>query len=289
MKGLKYAGGSVPGTDHTMPGKPGWKNNQDAFGWHSQDGCLVAVACDGCGDSPHSEVGAQLAARFAPRVVARVFDSRVHADWARLEVPTNAMGLVQTDILNRIAGTAEVMSGNRYGSAFAEVVRDYFLFTMVGVVMTPKRTFIFSAGDGVYAVNGETVVIPPFEKNEPPYIAYGLVPTSINRALLGFQIREKVRTEDVSSIMLGSDGVAHLIAAADQHLPGKEKLVGPISQFWTKDLFVENPDAIRRHLALVNLETVDRSGEVPRIKQGLLPDDTTLVVIRRKEEEATNA
>ena len=155
--------------------------------------------------------------------------------------------------------------------------------------MTPVWTFVFSAGDGVFAVNGETIVIAGFEENAPPYLAYKLVPSSIDRSLLGFKVRRQMLTESVQSIMIGSDGVADLIGAAEKPLPGKEEPIGPLAQFWTKESFVTNPDAIRRRLALVNLETVDRSGEVPRIKPGPLSDDTTVVVIKRMKEEVHHA
>lgn len=285
MKGFAVAGGSVPGTDHTIPGKPGWKNNQDAYAWHSSDGCLVAVICDGCGHGEHSEVGAQIGARIAVKSFGRMFGVLKTHNWLNDPAPLNACQVVETDVTNQIADIATTISGGHRGERrFAETIRDYFLFTMMVAIVTPRAVFVFSSGDGVYAVNGETTVIPPYEKNEPPYLAYRLVPSSVDQSLLGFQSRMNWPVWDVRSLVLGSDGVSHLIGAADQKLPGKDELIGPFSQFWTEDRFVKNPDSIRRRLALINLETIDRSGEVPRIKHGPLPDDTTIVVIRPMEE-----
>src|SRR5579885_3047520 len=52
---------SVLGRDHVAPGK----NNQDAvFAAVNAEGSYAGVVCDGCGSSPHSEVGAQLGARM---------------------------------------------------------------------------------------------------------------------------------------------------------------------------------------------------------------------------------
>jgi hypothetical protein len=55
-------------------------------------------------------------------------------------------------------------------------------------------------------------------------------------------------------------------------IPGRSEDVGPLSQFWTDDAYYENRDMVRRRLAVLNR---GRHG-------GLLADDTTLVVVRRK-------
>ena len=57
---LALAGGSVTGRLHVAAGRP----NQDAWHWVATDAALVACVCDGCGSSPHSELGAQLGARL---------------------------------------------------------------------------------------------------------------------------------------------------------------------------------------------------------------------------------
>ena len=50
-------------------------------------------------------------------------------------------------------------------------------------------------------------------------------------------------------------------------------MVGPLSQFWADDAFYKNRDMVRRRLAVLN------RGAGP----GLLADDTTIVVVRRKQ------
>jgi len=67
-------------------------------------------------------------------------------------------------------------------------------------------------------------------------------------------------------------------------IPGRSEIVGPISQFWGEDRYFENPDGVRRRLALINNEhqTIDWRKQTIERTAGRLPDDTTLIVIRRK-------
>ena len=86
--------------------------------------------------------------------------------------------------------------------------------------------------------------------------------------------------------MIGTDGVFDLENSEERKIPGKEDLVGPISQFWQDKRYYNNPDMIRRSLSLIN-RCVTRipKGEDGSLKiqheNGLLPDDTTIVAIRR--------
>jgi hypothetical protein len=165
------------------------------------------------------------------------------------------------------------------------------LFTIVGVIMTPEETAIFSFGDGVFALNGKVTVIAPAGGNAPPYIGQRLVPGLMPEKYLKFTVHTVVPTKDVRHLLIGSDGVKDFDASAELMLPGTDEQVGPLSQFWTDPVFVNNPDAIRRRLAMANRDTVEYSTDaegrlqgVPRIKKGLLHDDTTLLVIKREGE-----
>lgn len=276
MKGFLVAGGSVPGTDHTLPGQPGWKNNQDAFDFYSTEDLTIAVVCDGCGSSEYSEVGSRLGAQM----VVKQFK------WM--------LGFVQDfnkeNVGRVLAGIQRTLVGDLWSLALSVsrtqtelTVMSHFFFTIVGVVVTKQTTLVFSFGDGVYAINGEVKTIPPAGGNAPPYLGQCLVPGCMPEKYLHFTVQALLPTQEVTSVLIGTDGVNELASVADEMLPGKHIPVGPLSQFWTDDKYVENPDCIRRHLALVNLETIDQSGERPRIKKGLLYDDTTLMVVRKME------
>lgn len=278
MKGFSIAGGSVPGTDHTMPGQPVWRNNQDAFAWREGPDYLIAVVCDGCSSTPHAEVGAKIGAELVVRQMAEsvpfirgnpVFDA------------STAVLHEQHSIERYLVEFAKLIGGSR---AVEQTLLDYFLFTIIGIIMTPEESVVFSLGDGVFGVNGNVEVIAQYDDNAPPYLAYTQMPSLITyQGVLDFTIRAALPTKEVQSILIGSDGVADFLASASLPLPGKKELLGPLGQFLGDDKFVENPDAIRRRLALANREWVEGG----HIRKGLLPDDTTLVVIRRepKSEE----
>lgn len=266
MQGFEVAGASVPGTDHTMPGQPGWKNNQDAFSIVQTDTMLAAVVCDGCGSAARSEVGAQLAAAFTTRTLARLVDEGF------------SLETVLTRTADRLTGFISTIAHAMVGSFIADIER-HFLFTTIGVVMTPERTAVFALGDGVYAVNGEVAVIEPYAHNAPPYIGYRLTggPTTETQ----FKACVDLPTSAITSLLIGSDGVGDLIKAERTRIPGTEEEVGALSRLWTDEAFFRNPDALRRHLARINRETVAVVNGNPRIVRGPLRDDTTIIALRR--------
>jgi hypothetical protein len=280
MKGFSIAGGSVPGTDHTKPGQPGWTNNHDAYAFYRGADFLVGVVCDGCGSAPHSEVGAYIGAQLATKSLARAFESRV--------VITEASALallhqLERDLVQRISALGRSLDLRDTLRSLGEA----FHFTLVGFAMEEKGTMLFSFGDGVVALNGEASVLGPFPGNAPPYIAYRAGGTNYDLQLLGFNY-SLVPTGKVQSLMVGTDGVEHFMAAEKSLLPGHTEPLGPVSQFWTDKKFVQNPDAIRRRLSMANKDTIayetDADGRLqgaPRIQKGLLQDDTTLVVVQR--------
>lgn len=262
------AAGSVTGRDHVLAGR----NNQDAYHWACLPQAVMAVVCDGCGSGKHSEVGAQVGARLMIEAMSRAMQGPVHAFWYR----------VRQDVLAQLCCLAEQLGGN-----FPSTVQDYLLFTVVGALVTPRRTFCFSLGDGVMVVNGDQLLLGPFSDNAPPYLAYALLDAYNCRLSVfsrEFQIQRSLPTMAVQSILLGTDGLETFRQAAASPLPGKQAAVGPLQQFWQEERYFMNPDAIRRTLALVNREVVQPNWEAQRLDRhaGLLSDDTTLVVIRRR-------
>lgn len=279
MKNLfEIAAGSVAGRNHQLAGK----NSHDAFCCLFEEEAIIAVVSDGCGSGRHSEVGAKLGARLLAASIyenVKRLSQRISVDnfflyWER----------VRQDVLAQLRVLTNAMGGS-----FSENITDYFLFTIVGAIITPRVTFIFSLGDGFICVNGEITQIGPFPGNEPPYLAYGLTGSSVidqHPELLQFQVYPTLPTKSLQSLLLGTDGVKDLVAAANRRMPGKNELFGPLSQFWEKDSYFKNPDMVRRRLALANRDVTSLdSGSFSLTKEpGLLPDDTTIVVIRRKNK-----
>jgi hypothetical protein len=266
---FEIAGGSITGQAHLAAGR----NNQDAFCWAVNGAGLVAVVCDGCGTAPHSDVGAKLGAQLVVQAAARLLTSDLD--------PSEILEQVRRDVLERLRGLAAEMSVETSTSApggvatFARTVLEYFLFTIVGVVITPRHATTFSLGDGLVVFNGDCRLLGPFPNNEPPYLGYALLSRSSSERS-SFEVHRPVPVDEVRSLLLGTDGAVDLEASADRAVHGREETVGSLSQFWTDDRFFRNADMVRRRLTIVSR----------RPRGSLLPDDTTLVIVRRKPREA---
>ncbi len=154
-------------------------------------------------------------------------------------------------------------------------------------MITPQDTVLFAIGDGVFALNGEVITIPPFPNNAPPYLGYGLISDALSYMKLvdcQFRVHRQLPTPEVQSILIGTDGVEDLMAVADKFLPGKSERVGGIAQYWEDDNYFRNPYHLNRRLALVNHASIKPDWETRQLKKqnGLLSDDTTLVIIRNR-------
>jgi len=268
---FEIAGGSIRGQRHENKGV----NNQDAFAWHRSDNTIIAVVCDGCGSSKNSEVGAKLGARLAVqalRIWLPVLD----------EAPaTTALEQVRLQLLEQFGKLVHEM-----GNDPLKTILNYFLFTIVGVVITPEKVVTFTHGDGVLAINDDYAHLV-YPNNAPPYLTYDLVRDHLDPSIhdhLMFNVHWEGRPEEVQDLLIGTDGVNDFHQAADRCIPGTSRQVGPLSQFWQSDRYFTNPPSIRRYLKQVNRTVlrIEQDQQGARKEIGLLPDDTTVVVIRRK-------
>lgn len=268
---LLINGGTIPGTDHIKAGKPGFTNNHDAYAWgYLENNGLIAVVCDGCGSGKHSEVGANLASQIITEVLKK--------EVSLLSKDKGLENLNWQRIKQLIIAPLSVIA-NAMGGSLSKVINDYFLFTIVGTIITKSEVLIFSFGDGVYILNEEVKELGPFLNNAPPYLMYNLVGSSLvenGSTLLDFQCEKLISRDELESLIIGTDGVMDFIQHEKSLLPSNLSMtVGAIHQFLEKKFFM-NPDMINRKLRIINREYIDSSC----IKSGLLPDDTTLIVIK---------
>ena len=273
METFEIASGTVLGKDHRGSGK----NNQDAFRVLKTPDLLVAIVADGCGSSKGSEVGAiigsHLVAESLKKIVQRFPD---------LTSAENMLDRVRTDVIAYLRVLALQM-----GESLSEIVENYFLFTLVGTVITPTQAVFFSLGDGVIIINGEEQVIGPYPGNKPPYLGYGLVENSLEgSSVYTFDVYQTLPTSQLSHFLIGTDGLEYFNNAQTRNVPGKDEPVGTIDQFWLEDRYFQNPDNVRRRLYLINQDkqSVDWQNQQLVRSNGLLRDDTTLVVGRKRKE-----
>lgn len=261
---FELAGGSIVGRDHLLAGK----NCHDAFSITQTADVIIGAVADGCGSGAHSEVGAKLGVRLLPHAIrtALAGDRDQPFSWEA----------VRHSLLDTLVQILCTLEGTR-----GTLINDYFLFTLVGVLITPEITTAFALGDGEVIVNGERTMLGPFPAADglgetPPYLAYGLGVSSLPQEEFGFHIVRSMPTAELEHFAIGTDGLTSLIVAETHHFPGTDQPIGPLSQLWTDDRFYRNPDFGRRFLARAN-----------KGPGGYLRDDTAFVCGRRIRQEDT--
>ncbi len=277
MQGVfEFAAGSVPGRDHVLIAK----NNQDARHVLSLPDLSVAVVCDGCGDSNsrYSEMGAILGSQLMVEAIVRNARRIIHSEEPRRISEESFWERVRQDVLAQLRVIALQLGGS-----LTQVVTHDLLFTTVVALITPRISVFATIGDGIIIVNGEQIPVDKYPENKPPYMAYGLVDSTIPPEFLRFRIWKTLETEWLSSFLIGSDGVEDLIASAEKNIPGREELVGPVSQFWENDRYFANSDALRQRFTVINRNVDKIRWDERRVDKnnGLFHDDTTIVVGRR--------
>lgn len=275
---FQIIGGSIVGRDHYQ----NKYNNQDAFHIEKSGDFIAIAVCDGCGDktvASFSEVGAQIAARLLSHSILAYAKTYSEGNISISDDATYFWELIRQEVLANIRFICRQM-----GDDLLEVVSKYFLFTSLAVLITPDLAQFVSIGDGVMFVNGEETKIGPFPNNMPPYLGYALLKTSMDSSLIRFQIQKTLPTSELLSFVLATDGLSELVTAEETIVPTSKNPVGPISQFWENDLYFKNPFALTRRLNVINKDrqTLDFDKGKINLELGLLHDDTTLVVGRRK-------
>ena len=295
MNEYEVTSGSVIGKDHFYVGSGNrvmWTmNNQDAVCVFQCQQITIAMVADGCGSGSHSEVGAQLGVKLLTKAI---LDNLVYLlNKPNAQTLQYVLDRARQDTLAQISVMAKAMGGS-----FTETISNYFLFTVLGVLITKDFTAIFGIGDGVYVINGQRFVMERFalsekKQNSPPYMCYALTGSEVLDKFpqyRHFVVHQFFYTQNLASVMIATDGVEDLIAAVQEKIPGKDELVGDLSQFTDDDKYFLNPSLTQGRLNLIN-GTVVRAHQQTRVverESGLLPDDTSLIAIRRKPMKITN-
>lgn len=278
---FEIAAGTIPGRRHLGRGPLlVGRNNQDAFAFRQGPAGTVAAVCDGCSGGGKSEVGATLGARWA---VAAAWEELVEG--RRSGAPGDPQAALER-VRRRCLARLRLLAGT-LGQDLGAALEEALLFTVVLCALTPRRILVAAVGDGLVAINGEVQRLGPFPGNAPPYLGYGLLdepPEGMRPEDLRFRLLADRPLEEVEHLLIGTDGAEDYLRAEGALLPGRAEALGPLARLWTDDRFFEGPDALRRRLALANSEhlTWDAATGRPHVCRGLLPDDTTLVVLRRR-------
>lgn len=263
----ELAGGSTIGREHRLVPK----NNQDSWSIWRFDDMTIAVVADGCGSGNHSEVGAKIGVSLLGRLLRQEYVASGAIRWQR----------VQQRMVSQLDVLAQSMSEN-----CRSVVENYLLFTLLGVVIDEQSATFFALGDGYVVVNGEVISLGPFAGNMPPYLGYALLPgeLAIDPDIISLRPIMELSVNELDMFLIGTDGVDDLVRNAQNTLPGQDKLVGGIEQFWQNDRYYGgNSELVSRQLKLIG-----RDWPLSNPHPGLLSDDTTLIAGRRLQSEGRN-
>jgi hypothetical protein len=267
MDSFEFAAGTVLGRDHARIGR----NNQDAYAvWAGSEG-IVAVVADGCGSRPGSEVGAQAGSHLVVHALRRRLDGLSESG------PDRVLEEVRLEVLDHLDRLARAMDGR-------DAVERQFLFTVLGLALTPRAALVFLLGDGVVCLNG-AVSVWESPGNAPPYLAHALLAEDRDRHTAPrFTVVERREAEAVQSILIGTDGLSRLAEEERSRAPGQTTGAGPLSALWADDRFFANPALATRHLNRLNrpVQRIDWQARRALRQAGRFTDDATLVVVRRR-------
>lgn len=251
LDSLRLAAGSIPGREHLRTGR----DNQDAHSFARAGGALIGIVCDGCGSMPFSGLGAHLGSRLLLRSLTSQLAEDPHRPREDL------LKLAQTFLLDELRSLAIRLTPA--GSPWEATALRRFLFTIVGFVIRPEETTLFACGDGVVSINGDAAELGPFPGNRPPYLAYQLLESAPDTPDLSPLTSRP--TGEIQSLLVGTDGVLDWI-----ELEGHPEAPS-LGDTLDHPALSRNPDFLRRRLTVAQR----RGGP------GALPDDTTLILVRR--------
>jgi len=302
MERFETTSASIIGREH-LGNEIGLKGlpNQDSIALNHHKLFLIGVVSDGCGSTDNAQIGSSILANYLANSIATQIRTGY---WDTInEFIYSSLHLSLVSLIKR---TSFGIYQSNKNFCLLETIKDMidtFAATLIGFVVTEDKTTIFSIGDGVYYLNGQRTQIGPFENNAPPYIVYSAIEgfretheeiiaskySSFHETqplCFEFSFHEELATEDVESLVVGSDGVMFLEEAQGELLPGRtDKVVPSIDEIISTDVFFRNPQTLQRLFGMMqaNRTVVDWDNRKVRTENSLLIDDTSLIAIRRRK------
>ena len=260
---LKITSGTSIGYHHTDT----YSNNQDSFcirtfgnGFEEQAG--VFVVCDGCSSSKKAEVGANLFARILPAII-------MGASWRNSYIVNTRFF---NEIEHEISSYMKLLTVNMDFTERETFLADAFMFTIVFALITPVKTYLISCGDGVFVIDGKEVINID-QNNTPTYIAYNEISFNPPIAKSKFVVNKELKNNQYESIIVASDGLNYLLDNEGKELQ-MGRIVPSMQEMLNKDKYFTNKTLLQRHLQMYS-------------KERILFDDTTMIMIKKDEDNST--
>lgn len=273
MKDFEYCCGSIIGSNHYEF----CKNNQDSYIFcdNVEKNIFIGIVSDGCGSGKYSETGAQLGSRILMSLLQDYYfgDKDIYLSKISNEFIFNNI------ILQRLRDKLNIIIFNLCNKT--ELLYNYLLFTIIGFIIKDDKLIVFNIGDGINNIefnNGEKInkIFMPNYENKPDYISYKLIKDFKEGKNIKFNICE-YPVNDIKSNIIGTDGCKELL----EKYPEIQN---------ENDKFYTNEDLFRRFLFNLQKKDViieyDEKGNIinEKIKFPIMIDDTTLIMLRRKNE-----
>ncbi len=243
MNKLMIRSATIIGSEHQRK----QLNNQDGYitgqMFLNETQVSWGVICDGCSAGKHSGVGSKLLSRFLGEQIKTFF----------------GLGLSVSEMPNHLFVSALVHLKSFISSMFvdsekerAELVKNYFLCTIMGFISDSEKLVFFHAGDGMFIVDDQVTSID--QNNKPFYLSYHLVDKDclsakdLNLPFKFDQYEYEIRT--LNRFAISSDGLAE----------------ETVAKIWDN----EHPLALQRKLRVMRLK-----------KQADFYDDCTVITAEK--------
>lgn len=213
MEGLFVRTGSVPGHAHKRKGI----NNQDALmigeTLVGDVPYLFGTVFDGCSGTKGSrtEVGASLLAAFYRYEIPLILAAHTPLLDAPSILYQRSIGYLGSVARSTVTGTPDAMW---------TFVRDYLLCTAIGFITDGETLVVYSAGDGIFIVDGERHTID--QSNRPLYLAYNLLDRKMLPSDVELPTSFEVSTfplAPLSRFCISSDGLTEEARVSDTFTP----------------------------------------------------------------------
>jgi hypothetical protein len=283
---FSFAGASIIGRNKLGTGKVlKGLNRQDAIDYEITPSAVVLTLADGCGSTPQAEIGATLLARLGALAFARAFDSSS-------QIPRKPEALAEfarQEILTQMKLIAAPLAGGRL--SLAQVLENYFLTTLLVVVVTESETYAFSIGDNFLVLNGAISQRGPFPNNAPPYLVYSILPNNRfvgeDPSSLRFHLDALIKTAEITTLAFATDGLEYFLASGTSG-GNHSSNTGSLDEFFADEAVFRNPAALERKLLVANrslpsVELIHGNPFQPHIvwREGAYKDDLSLFLMRR--------
>lgn len=255
-------------------------NNQDSHIVAVLEGGILGIIADGCSGSPHSEVGAYLTTRLIFRSLLMHLEAS-EQQYSSLDqnVFQEALTEARLDTLATLRNLASQLGPT------TEAINDAFLSTCLGFLLTPEDTFLFAIGDGCFLINDEQITFEAHEGNAPDMLIYGAVQPNLLTIKPNSEFRVFYRaTENINSLVVATDGLEYLMKAAGKPYPGSDDPIPEIDSLWKSDVPILAQLRKANNTSIKPIYDRDLDILAQSVQKGVLLDDTTVVVVKRRKE-----